>query len=323
MEKRAIPRMATDVSVIGIGTSQHGGDWGPVDDDRAVATITAAVDAGVTLIDTADTYGAGHCERLIGRYLADHPLANVVIATKMGGGEPLSAYHLDSFRAWTDRSRANLGVEVLDLVHLHCPPPEVYLSDEVFDALDILIDEKRISGYGVSVRSCAEGLSAIARPGVASIEVVLNPLRPKAIECVLPAAQEAGVAVLARVPLASGLLCGAYREDTPFAADDHRCAGRREDVDGETFAGLDYHIGLAAVRALESVVPPGVAMAQFALRWIVDQPGVTAVIPGARTPAQARANAAAADLRPLHIDAQARIAEVYDELVRPQVHHRW
>ncbi|HEX5742148.1 MAG TPA: aldo/keto reductase [Pilimelia sp.] len=324
MEKRAIPRLGTEVGVVGLGTWQFGGEWGPVDEDQALATIHAAVESGVTLLDTADVFGDGRSERVIGRYLASHPLTHVLVATKMGqrGPQDPAAYTLDNFRAWTDRSRTNLGVDVLDLVHLQCPPAEVYRRDAVFEALDVLVDEKRISGYGMSVRTCAEALAAIARPGVASIQVVLNPLRPKPIEEVLPAAVEAGVAVFARVPLASGLLAGAYHESTPFGPQDRRCDPLATG-DGETFGGIDLHTGLAAVRKLESVLPPGLPMAQFALRWTLDQPGVTAVLPGARSAAQARCNAAAAELRPLHIDAQARIAEVYDEVVRPLLHHRW
>ncbi|GGK25659.1 oxidoreductase [Pilimelia terevasa] len=323
MDSRPIPRLGTEVSVIGLGSARYGGGRGAVDEDLALATVAAAVDAGVTLIDTADDSGDGVGERIVGRYLAAHPLTRVVVATRMGQRAAPGAYDLDHFRTWTDRSRANLGVDVLDLVHLHCPPREVCRRDAVFDALDVLVDEKRTTGYGVSARTCEDALAAIARPHVATVEVVLNPLRPKAIEEVLPAAAAAGVAVLARVPLASGLLCGEYHEGTAFADGDPRCAARREDDDGETFAGVDFATGLAAVRALEQAVPPGVPMAQFALRWIIDQPGVTSALPGARTPAQARANATAADLRPLHVDAQARIVDVYDELVRPQVHHRW
>ncbi|WP_425565622.1 aldo/keto reductase [Pilimelia columellifera] len=325
MEMRELPRMGAEVGVVGLGTWQFSGARGPADDDRAVATITAAVDAGATLVDTADVYGDGRSERVIGRYLTDHPLADVFVATKMGqrGGNAPASYHLDNFRAWTDRSRANLGMDVLDLVHLHCPPPAVYDDDAVFDALNLLIDEKRITGYGVSVDTCDQALRAIARPGVASVEIVLNPLRPKPIEHVLPAALAAGVGVIARAPLASGLLSGGYDELTAFGDDDHRCVARRDELPGETFAGLDFHGALTAVRKLSAVVPPELTMTQFALRWIIDQPGVTAVIPGASSPQQARCNAAAASLRPLHVEAQMMIAEIYDELIRPQLHHRW
>jgi aryl-alcohol dehydrogenase-like predicted oxidoreductase len=236
-----------------------------------------------------------------------------------------AAYTLDAFRAWTDRSRANLGVDTLDLVQLHCPPTPVFSAGAVYDALDTLVQEKRIAGYGVSVETCAEALTAIARPGVASVQIVLNAFRLKPLDEVLPAAAAAGVGVIARVPLASGLLSGRYDERTSFAADDHRTYNRHgEAFDvGETFSGVDFATGLEAVRRLRPLVPEGWSMSQFALRWILDQPGVTAVIPGARNPEQARGNAAAAALAPLPTEAHAGVRQVYDDLVRPQVHHRW
>jgi aryl-alcohol dehydrogenase-like predicted oxidoreductase len=235
------------------------------------------------------------------------------------------AYTLDNFRAWTDRSRANLGVQTLDLVQLHCPPTPVFHTDAVFDALDTLVAEGRILAYGVSVETCDEALAAIARPGVASVQIILNALRLKPLEAVLPAARAAGVGVIARVPLASGLLSGRYDERTVFAADDHRSFNRHgEAFDvGETFSGVDFRTGLAAVRRLAPVVPEGWSVTQFALRWVLDQPGVSVVIPGARDPGQARANAATAGLPALPSKAYAAVTEVYDELVRPQVHHRW
>jgi aryl-alcohol dehydrogenase-like predicted oxidoreductase len=319
--------MGREVGVVGLGAWQLGADWGSVSEDDALATLAAAVDAGVTFLDTADAYGDGRSERLIGRFLRERPDAGVTVATKMGRRVPQTpeAYTPENFLAWTDRSRTNLGMDTLDLMQLHCPPTPVYSMDAVFDALDSLVDTKRIAAYGVSVETCAEALSAIARPGVASVQIILNPLRHKPLEDVLPAAAEAGVGVIARVPLASGLLTGKYDEHTTFADDDHRNYNRHgEAFDvGETFSGVDYPTGLAAVRRLREVVPAGATMAQFALRWIIDQPGVTVVIPGARNPEQARANAAAADLRPLATEAQTTVTDVYNDLIRPQVHHRW
>ena len=319
--------MGREVGVVGLGAWQLGGDWGSVSEDDALATLVAAVEAGVTFLDTADVYGDGRSERLIGRFLREHPAGGVTVATKMGRRVPQDPtnYTLANFRAWTDRSRANLGMDVLDLVQLHCPPAPVYATDSVFDALDALVDEKRITAYGVSVEACDEALAAIARPGAASVQIILNPLRHKPLEEVLPAAAEAGVGVIARVPLASGLLSGRYDEHTTFPADDHRTYNRHgEAFDvGETFSGVDFTTGLAAVRRIAGVVPDEATMAQFALRWILDQPGVTAVIPGARNASQARANADAADLRPLSVEAQTTVTDVYDELIRPHVHHRW
>jgi aryl-alcohol dehydrogenase-like predicted oxidoreductase len=327
MENRSFPRLGRTAGVVGLGAWQLGGDWGTVDPDDALATLQAAVDAGVTFLDTADVYGDGRSEQLIGRFLAAGPGHRVTVATKMGRRVPQepSAYTLDNFRAWTDRSRANLGTETLDLVQLHCPPTPVYSSDAVFDALDTLVQEKRVAAYGVSVETSAEALAAIARPGVASVQIVLNALRLKPLEAVLPAAAAAGVGIIARVPLASGLLSGRYDERTTFPADDHRTYNRHgEAFDvGETFSGVDYATGLEAVRRLRPLVPEGWTMTQFALRWILDQAGVTVVIPGARNPGQARGNAAAADLPPLPADTLLDVRAVYNELIRPQIHDRW
>jgi aryl-alcohol dehydrogenase-like predicted oxidoreductase len=327
VEQRSFPRLARQVGVVGLGTWQLGADWGQVSESEALEILDAAVEAGVTFLDTADVYGDGRSERLIGRFLRQRPDAGLMVATKMGRRVPQTpeAYVLENFRAWTDRSRANLGVDVLDLVQLHCPPTPVFHTDAVFDALDTLVAEERIVAYGVSVETCDEALAAIARPGVASVQIILNALRHKPIERVLPAAATAGVGIIARVPLASGLLSGRYDERTTFPSDDHRTYNRHGaafDV-GETFSGVDYQVGLAAVRRLLPLVPPGATMAQVALRWIIDQPGVTVVIPGARTAAQVRANVAAADLAPLTAEAVTTIDAVYDDLIRPQVHHRW
>lgn len=315
--------------MVGLGAWQLGGGWGNVDEDAAMATLNAALDAGVNLIDTADVYGDGRSERLIGQFLRSRPAGAVTVTTKMGrrvAQEPES-YRLDNFRAWTDRSRQNLGVDTLDLVQLHCPPSTVYSMDGVYDALDTLVAERRVAHYGVSVETCAEALTAIARPGVATVQIIFNMLRLKPLEQVLPAAAEAGVGILARVPLASGVLSGRYDENTAFAADDHRNYNRHGaafDV-GETFAGVDYDTALAAVRRLSHLVPAGsgATMAQFALRWIIDHPAVSVVIPGARNPDQSRANAAAADLPALDPATHHAVAATYTDLIRPLVHTRW
>jgi aryl-alcohol dehydrogenase-like predicted oxidoreductase len=317
--------MGRTVGVVGLGAWQLGADWGEVSEDDAHATLQAAVDSGVTFIDTADVYGDGRSEQVIGAFVKDKP--QLTVATKMGrrmAQEP-GNYTLDNFRAWTDRSRTNLGVETLDLVQLHCPPTPVFSSDAVYDALDTLVEEKRIKAYGVSVERVDEALAAIARPGTASVQIILNAFRLKPVEQVLPAAAEAGVGIIARVPLASGLLSGRYDEHTTFGADDHRNYNRQgEAFDvGETFSGVDFAVGLEAVRRLRPLVPEGATMAQFALRWVLDQPGLTVVIPGARNPEQARGNAAAAGLAPLSAETLAAVTAVYDELIRPQVHNRW
>jgi len=327
MEQRTLGRTGRDVGVVGLGAWQLGADWGKVSEADALAVLHASADAGVTFIDTADVYGDGRSETLIARFLRERAGEAFFVATKMGRRVPQvpEAYHLDAFRAWLDRSRTNLGVDTVDLVQLHCPPTPVYSRDEVFDALDELVAERRIAAYGVSVETCDEALAAIARPGVASVQIILNAFRLKPLERVLPAASAAGVGIIARVPLASGLLSGRYGRDTAFGADDHRNFNRHgEAFDvGETFSGVDYETGLAAVERLRPLVPDGATMAQFALRWIIDQPGVSVVIPGARSAEQARANAGAADLAPLGSEARDEVRRVYDELIRPLVHDRW
>lgn len=327
MEQRILGRTGRSVSVVGLGTWQLGADWGEVREDDALAVLGAAYDSGVRFFDTADAYGDGRSERTIGTFLHSHGIDDVVVATKAGRRLPQSAeiYTLDNLRAWTDRSRENLGVDRLDLVQLHCPPTAVYNTDAVFDALDTLVEEGRVANYGVSVETRAEALTAIARPNVATVQLILNMLRLGPLAEVLPAARAANVGIIARVPLASGLLSGKYDENTTFAANDHRTynrEGKAFDV-GETFSGVDFATGLEAVRRLAPLVPAGATMAQFALRWIIDQPGVSTVIPGARNPRQAQANAAAAGLEPLSHGTVAAIDQVYRELIAPVVGDRW
>ncbi len=283
--------------MIGLGTWQLGADWGEVADADALGVLGAAAQAGVTFLDTADVYGDGRSERLIGKFLAASPGPPMMVATKMGRRVPQdpARYTLANFRAWTDRSRANLGTDTLDLVQLHCPPTPVFSTGAVYDALDTLVAEKRIAAYGVSVETCAEALAAIARPGTASVQIIFNAFRRKPLEEVLPAARAAGVGIIARVPLASGLLSGRYTHDTSFGASDHRNYNRHGaafDV-GETFSGVDFDTGVDAAREFAALLPAGTAPAQAALRWIIQQPGVTTVIPGARNAEQARQNAAA------------------------------
>ncbi|MFD1832648.1 aldo/keto reductase [Streptomyces desertarenae] len=327
MEQRVLGRTGREVSVVGLGTWQLGADWGQVREEDALAVLDAAVESGVTFFDTADVYGDGRSEQLIGRFLRERGDADVFVATKMGRRveQRPEHYTLENFRAWTDRSRTNLGVETLDLVQLHCPPTPVYSSDEVFDALDTLVSEGRIAAYAVSVETCAEALEAIARPGVASVQIILNPFRLKPLQEVLPAAARAGVGIIARVPLASGLLSGRYTRETVFSPDDHRTFNRRGEAfdQGETFSGVDYATGLEAAAEFAGLAPEGATAAQTALRWIIQQPGVTSVIPGARNPEQARANAAAADLAPLPPETLRAVEELYDRRIRAQVHHRW
>jgi len=333
VETRRLGRTGREVGVVGLGCWQLGGDWGSVDEDTATATLRAAVEAGVTFFDTADVYGDGRSERLLGAFRRELTAmsragAGLTVATKLGRRadphEP-AAYTLDAFRGWTDRSRANLGVETLDLVQLHCPPTPVYDDDRVFDALDTLVADGVTAAYGVSVETADEAMRAIARPGVATVQIVLNVFRRKPLEQVLPAAAEAGVGIIARVPLASGLLSGKYDEHTEFGADDHRTFNRHgEAFDvGETFAGVPFDVGVAAAREVAALTPPGMTTAQAALRWVLDTDGVSVVIPGARDAGQVRANASAASLPPLPVAVADGYARIYDTRIRAHVHTRW
>jgi aryl-alcohol dehydrogenase-like predicted oxidoreductase len=327
LETRPLGRTGADVSVVGLGTWQLGGDWGDVSSEDAAAVLDAALDAGVTLLDTADVYGDGKSEERIRQSLAargERPF----VATKAGRrADPFTAeqYTPENLRAWIDRSRRNLGVETLDLVQLHCPPPAVYSDERVYDALDALVAEQAIAAYGVSVETVEEGLTALQHPGVQSIQVILNIFRRKPLEQLLPAAARAEVGILARVPLASGLLTGKYTVDTTFGADDHRNYNRNgEAFDvGETFSGVPFDVGVAAAREVAEIAGPDVETAAFALRWVIDQPGVTAVIPGARNVKQALGNVAAANLPSLTDSQLADLERVYDERIRASVHDRW
>ncbi len=330
MQTNILGRTERPVSVIGLGTWQLGGDWGEVSESDALTLLDASVEAGVTVFDTADVYGDGRSEQLIGRFLGDHPDLELTVMTKMGRrvDQVPENYTLENFRAWTDRSRRNLGTDQLDLVQLHCPPSSVYSHDAVYDALDTLVAEGAIASYGVSVETCDEALTAISRRGTATVQIILNAFRLKPLEFVLPAAQEAGVGIIARVPLASGLLSGKYTKDTQFGESDHRSYNRDGsafDI-GETFSGVDYETGVAAALEFSELVaalPFEVTPAQAALAWVAQQPGVSTVIPGARTVAQARSNAAAGSLATLPPEFLAAVTDLYDRRIRAQVHARW
>ncbi|MCI4656804.1 aldo/keto reductase [Cryobacterium zhongshanensis] len=328
MDTRTLGRTDRTVSVIGLGTWQLGADWGDVSEADATAVLAASADAGVTFFDTADVYGDGRSEQIIGRYLATAGAdAGITVATKMGRRVDQLAenYVLANFRAWTERSRRNLGVDTLDLVQLHCPPSAVVESGEVYDALDTLVADGAIAAYGFSVETCDQALAAIARPGTATVQIILNAFRLKPLDAVLPAALAAGVGIIARVPLASGLLTGKYTRATTFAENDHRNYNRdgsHFDV-GETFSGVDYETGLAAAAEFAALVPAGLTPAQAALAWVAQQDGVSAVIPGARSIAQAQGNAAAGSVPPLSAEFLAGVRDIYDRLLRAQIHPRW
>jgi aryl-alcohol dehydrogenase-like predicted oxidoreductase len=331
MEHRTLGRTGRSVSVVGLGTWQLGADWGDVSEADARAVLEAAADGGITFFDTADVYGDGRSETVIGGFLADHPGAGITVATKMGrrADQVPENYVLDNFRAWTDRSRRNLGVEVLDLVQLHCPPTSVYSDDAVYDALDTLVEDGAVAAYGVSVEKVEEALAAIARPHVATVQIIANAFRLKPLDEVFPAAAEAGVGIIVRVPLASGLLSGKYDASTTFADDDHRSFNRDGsafDV-GETFSGVDYETGLRAAKEFGELVrdhtAEGTTSAQAAIAWLWQHDAVSSVIPGARNVEQARSNAAAGNVAPLGDRFDAGVHRIYDEHLRAAMHPRW
>lgn len=326
MEQRTLGKTGRDVSVVGLGTWQLGADWGNVDPAQARAVLAASAEAGVTFFDTADVYGDGRSEQAIGAFLADNPGLDITVATKMGRrmDQQPENYNLANFRQWVDRSRRNLRTDSLDLVQLHCPPTAVYSNAEVYDALDTLVSEGAIRNYGVSVERTDEALEAIRHEGTASVQIILNAFRLKPLDAVLPAAKAAGVGIIARVPLASGLLSGKYSKETSFPENDHRNynrAGDSFDV-GETFSGVDYELGLKAVAEFEQLVPEGAATAQAAIAWIIAQEGATSVIPGARNVEQAKSNAAAAGVS-LGAEFDEGVRWIYDHYFREAIHPRW
>ena len=331
MEQRTLGRTGRKVSVVGLGTWQLGADWGDVSEADARAVLEASADEGVTLYDTADVYGDGRSEQIVGRFLADHADDGFTVATKMGRREDQlpENYNPDNFRAWIDRSRQNLGVDRLDLVQLHCPPSATIDDDATYEALDALVEDGSIAAYGVSVETVDQALSAMRRPHLATVQIILNALRLKPLEKVLPTAIETGIGIIARVPLASGLLSGKYDENTTFAQDDHRSYNRDGsafDV-GETFSGVPYDVGLKAAADFTALVresgPDGLTPAQAAIAWVWQLPGVSTVIPGARSEQQARSNAAAGQSPALGDDFLAGVGRIYDERVRELVHDRW
>ena len=328
MKRRIFGRTGLEVSEIGFGAWQIGGSWGTVDEADGRAALHAALDAGMTFVDTADVYGDGRSETIIAEVLRERSGPRPFVATKAGrrlSPHVDAGYTAANLEAFVDRSLANLAVERLDLVQLHCPPTETLYRPEVFEALDALKAAGKIRDYGVSVEKVEEALKAIDYPGVVSIQIIYNMFRRRAETLFLPEARRRGIAVIARVPLASGLLSGKFGRSSTFAADDHRAFNRHGqafDV-GETFAGVPYEVGLDAVEEIRRLVPAGLSMATFALRWILMNEAVTVVIPGARNAEQARANAGASDQAALGADVMAAATEIYARKIAPHVHHRW
>jgi aryl-alcohol dehydrogenase-like predicted oxidoreductase len=327
MDYRSLGRTGYRISSISFGAWAIGGTWGDVDDTESLAALHRALDLGVNFFDTADVYGDGRSERLLAR-LRQERSDPFYVATKAGRRlDPHSAagYNAANLRGFVERSLVNLQVETLDLLQLHCPPTPVYAQDATFAALDDLVQAGLIRHYGVSVETVAEALRAIERPGVQSVQIIFNMLRQKPIEQLFAAASERQVGIIARVPLASGLLTGKLRPDTQFAADDHRAFNRHGEAfdRGETFSGVDYATGLAVVEELRALVPAGASLAQLALRWITMFPAVTCAIPGAKNPTQVAENVAAGELPALDAATMQAVADLYDRSVRAQVHHLW
>ena len=328
MEKRTFGRTGRKVGEVGFGAWAIGGSWGDVEESDAVSALNAALDAGVTFIDTADVYGDGRSERIVAKVLKARAHRDVFVATKAGRRLPqqsVAGYSYENLSGWIDRSLKNLEVETLDLVQLHCPPTDLYYHPEAFGALDRIKREGKIRDYGVSVERIEEALKAIEYPGVVSVQIIFNIFRQRPAGLFFDAAKARNVAIIPRVPLASGLLTGKLKADSTFADSDHRQFNRHgEAFDvGETFSGVPYEVGLKAVERIRPLVKGGATMAQLALRWILMFEAVTVVIPGAKNAAQARANALAADVPPLTQAEMATLKAIYEEDIRPHVHHRW
>ncbi len=327
MDYRPLGRTGWNVSEISFGAWAIGSAWGQVDEKESMAALHRAIDLGVNFIDTADVYGDGLSEQLIGR-LRKERSEEIVVATKAGrrlSPHVADGYTAENLAAFVERSLRNLDTDCLDLLQLHCPPTEVYYRPEVFEALDGLVQAGKVRYYGVSVEKVEEALKAIEYPGVQTVQIIFNMFRLRPSGLFFQEAKRRQVGILARVPLASGLLTGKMRRDSHFAADDHRNYNRHgESFDrGETFSGVDYETGLAAVEELRALVPAGASMAQLALRWILMFDAVSCAIPGAKRPDQAQDNVAAAELPPLSAEQMAKVSELYDRLIGPQVHHRW
>jgi aryl-alcohol dehydrogenase-like predicted oxidoreductase len=327
MQYRQLGRTGYQVSAVSFGAWAIGGGWGSVDDAQSLAALHRAIDLGVNFIETADVYGDGRSERLVGKLRRERS-ETIYVATKAGrrlDPHVAGGYNRKNLTAFVERSLKNLGFEALDLLQLHCPPTEVYYQPEVFGVLDDLVKQGKVRHYGVSVEKVEEALKAIEFPHVQSVQIIFNIFRQRPAELFFKEAAKRKVGILARVPLASGMLTGKLKPDTNFEPNDHRAFNRHGEAfdRGETFAGVDYRTGLQAVDELRPLIPSGMTMAQFALRWILMFDQVTCTIPGAKRPDQAKENVQAADLPPLSDETMSRVGEVYDRRIRPLVHHYW
>jgi aryl-alcohol dehydrogenase-like predicted oxidoreductase len=327
MNYRELGRTGWKVSEISFGAWAIGGAWGETDDRESLAALHRAVDLGVNFFDTADVYGDGRSERLLAQLKRERS-DKIIIATKVGrrlDPHVASGYNRENLSAFIDRSLKNLETDALDLVQLHCPPTEVYYNPELFAALDDLVKQGKIRHYGVSVEKVEQALKAIEYPGVQTVQIIFNIFRQRPAELFFDEARKRKVGILARVPLASGMLTGKLTARSQFAEDDHRAFNRHGEAfdRGETFSGVDYETGLRAVEELRALLPAGMTMAQFALRWILMFDAVTCAIPGAKRPSQAEDNARAADFPPLTAQTMRAVREIYERRIQPLVHHYW
>lgn len=327
MEYRELGRTGWKVSAISFGAWAIGGTWGDVDDSESIAALHRALDLGVNFFDTADVYGDGRSERLFAQ-LRKERSEPFYVATKAGRRlDPhiASGYNRANLTAFIERSLKNLNVEAIDLLQLHCPPTDVYYMPETFGVLDDLVKAGKLRYYGVSVEKVEEALKAIEYPNVQSVQIIFNIFRQRPVELFFGEATRRKVGILARLPLSSGMLSGKMTHQSQFAADDHRTFNRKGEAfdRGETFSGFDYNAGLDVVEELRPLVRPGESMAQFALRWILMFPAVTCAIPGAKRPSQAEENIAAASLPPLTTGTMDKVRAIYEQKIRPHVHHYW
>ena len=328
MKTRSFGPTGGSVSEVGFGAWAIGGTWGEVSEDQARGALHAALDAGITFIDTADVYGDGRSERIIADVLKERDGDRPFVATKAGrrlDPHVTEGFTKENLNAFVDRSRDNLQMECLDLVQLHCPPPAVYYRPDVFEIMDDLVDQGKIKGYGVSVEKVEEALKAIEFPGVQSVQIIYNIFRQRPANLLFREAKARNVAIISRVPLASGLLTGKMTASTTFASDDHRAFNRSGEAfdKGETFSGVPYDLALEVAEDVRKLVPDNIPMAQFALRWILMEDAVTVVIPGAKTDVQAQGNAAASDVPPLSADTMDALRDLYQTRIAPHVHHLW
>lgn len=328
MKYRILGKTSYKVSEIGFGSWSLGGaDWGNMPETQAITVLNKAADLGVNFIDTADVYGDGRSEKLIGKFLKKRK-ERIYVATKAGrrlNPHIAEGYTKENLNKFVDRSLENLGVETLDLLQLHCPPPAVYSNPEVFETLEEMVQKNKIRYFGVSVEKIEEALSAMEYSGVSTIQIIFNMFRQRPAELFLEKAKKKNVGVIVRVPLASGLLSGKMTKDTVFPKNDHRNfnrGGQAFDV-GETFAGVPFETGLRAVEELKRIKPEGYSMPQFALKWILMHDAVSTVIPGGKRPEQVADNVAASELLSLSNNVIEKVKEVYSDYIKPHVHERW